>query len=117
MRTTSGNTLTKSPTRACYRRASCALHGGLPALAGGSAKRAREHFDRAVALSEGQSAFAYLAMATSVAQPAKDRSEFERLLKAALAVDVNKRPALRLANLIAQKRAGALLARRAPQLF
>lgn len=89
---------------------------GLPALAGGSAKRAREHFDRAVALSEGQSAFAYLAMATSVAQPGKDRSEFERLLKAALAVDVNKRPALRLANLIAQKRAAALLAR-APQLF
>jgi hypothetical protein len=89
---------------------------GLPALAGGSSKRAREHFDRAVALSDGNSAFAYLTMATSVAQPAKDRSEFERLLKSALAVDVNKRPALRLANLIAQKRAAALLAR-APQLF
>ena len=89
---------------------------GLPGLVGGSAKRAREHFDRAVVLSEGQSAFAYLTLATSVAQPAKDRAEFERLLKAALAVDVNKRPTLRLANLIAQKRAAALLAR-APQLF
>ena len=89
---------------------------GLPALAGGSSTRAREHFDRAVALSGGESAFAYLTMATSVAQPAKDRAEFERLLKAALAVDVGKRPTLRLANLIAQKRAAALLAR-APQLF
>ena len=89
---------------------------GLPALAGGSSKRAREHFDKAVELSGGQSAFAYLAMATSVAQPARDRSEFERLLKAALAVDINKRPTLRLANLIAQKRAAALLAR-SPQLF
>ena len=42
--------------------------------------------------------------------------EFERLLKAALAVDIDKRPTLRLANLIAQKRAAALLAR-LPQLF
>ncbi len=89
---------------------------GLPSLAGGSSKRAREHFERAMALSGGQSAFAYLTMATSVAQPARDRTEFERLLKSALAVDVNKRPAIRLANLIAQKRAAALLSR-APQLF
>ena len=79
-------------------------------------RSAREHFDKAVELSGGQSAFAYLAMATSVAQRARDRSEFERLLKAALAVDINKRPTLRLANLIAQKRAAALLAR-SPQLF
>jgi hypothetical protein len=89
---------------------------GLPSLAGGSAKRARDHFDRAIALSGGQSAFAYLTMATSVAQPARDRSEFERLLKSALAVDVNKRPTMRLANLIAQRRAAVLLAR-TPQLF
>ena len=31
---------------------------GLPGLAGGSSKRAREHFDKAVELSGGQSAFA-----------------------------------------------------------
>jgi hypothetical protein len=89
---------------------------GLPELMGGSAQRARTHFDRATALAEGQSAFAYVALATSVAQPAKDRAEFERLLKVALAVDVDKRPALRLANLIAQKRARFLLSR-ATQLF
>lgn len=83
----------------------------LPELAGGSAARARAHFDRAVKLSEGQSAFAYVTMATSVAQPAKDRAEFERLLKAALAVDIEKRPAIRLANIIAQKRARFLLSR------
>ena len=48
-------------------------------------------------------------MATGVAQPAKDRREFERLLRAAIAIDVSKRPALRLANLIAQKHARYLL--------
>ncbi len=84
---------------------------GVPALLGGSAERARVHFDRAVAASGGQSAFAYVALATSVAQPAKDRAGFERLLRQALAIDVRKRPAIRLANLIAQKRARFLLAR------
>ena len=81
----------------------------LPVLLGGSAARAREHFDRAVALSNRESAFAYVALATGVAQPAKDRREFERLLRAALAIDVSKRPSIRLANLIAQKHARYLL--------
>jgi len=81
----------------------------LPVLLGGSAARARDHFNRAVALSNGESAFAYVALATGVAQPAKDRAEFERLLKTALAIDVSKRPSIRLANLIAQRRARYLL--------
>lgn len=84
---------------------------GLSPLVGGSAARAKAHFERAVALSNGESAFAYVTMATSVAQPAKDRREFERLLRAALAIDVSRRPSLRLANLIAQKRARFLLTR------
>lgn len=83
---------------------------GLPALVGGSAARARQHFDRAVALTEGQSAFAYVTLATSVAAPARNRGEFEKVLKQALAVDVSKRPQIRLANLIAQRRARFLLA-------
>jgi hypothetical protein len=83
----------------------------LPVLLGGSPARAKEHFDRAVALAGGQSAFPYVALATGVAQPAKDRREFERLLRAAVAVDVSKRPSLRLPNLIAQKRARFLLSR------
>jgi hypothetical protein len=82
---------------------------GLPFLLGGSPVRAKEHFDRAVALARGQSAFAYLTLATSVAQPAKDKAEFEKLLKSAIAVDISQRPSIRLANLIAQKRARTLL--------
>ncbi len=82
---------------------------GLPALLGGSPARARAHYEAAVTLSGGQSAFAYVTMATSVAQPAKDRAEFERLLKLALAIDVSKSPTLRLTNLIVQKRARFLL--------
>jgi TRAP transporter TatT component family protein len=40
---------------------------GMSRLLGGSATRARRHFERAEALSEGQSAFAYVTMASSVA--------------------------------------------------
>ena len=45
----------------------------LPALLGGSAARAREHFNRAVALANGESAFAYVALATGVASYAGNR--------------------------------------------
>lgn len=83
---------------------------GLPLLLGGSPARARAHFERAVALANGESAVAYVTMAVSVAQPARDRTEFERLLRAALAVE-GERPSLRLSNLIARKRAAFLLAR------
>jgi hypothetical protein len=82
---------------------------GLPVLLGGSPVRAKQHFDRAIALGKGQSAFAYLALATAVAQPAKAKAQFETLLKSALAVDVSQRPSIRLANLVAQRRARALL--------
>ena len=82
---------------------------GLPRLLGGSPARAREHFERAVALAHGESAFAYVAMAESVAEPAGDRAEFEQLLHAAMGIDAARRPSLRLANLIAQKRARYLL--------
>jgi predicted anti-sigma-YlaC factor YlaD len=83
----------------------------LPVLLGGSAERARKHFNRAVELSQGQSAFAFVTFADSVSVAAKNRGEFEKLLRQAIAIDVNQRPAIRLANLIAQKRARFLLSR------
>ena len=59
----------------------------LPEALGGDPTRARQHFDRAVALQKGQSPGPYVALATGVAVPARNRAEFESLLKQALAVD------------------------------
>ena len=84
---------------------------GMSPLLGGSATRARQHFDKAVTLADGKSAYAYVALAESVSVAAQDRAEFEKLLKTALAIDLEARPSLRLANLVAQRRARALLAR------
>jgi predicted anti-sigma-YlaC factor YlaD len=81
----------------------------LPEALGGNAARAREHFTRAVALQNGLSAGPYVALATGVAVPAQNRAEFESLLKQALAVDPEKNVSNRLATLITQRRAQALL--------
>jgi predicted anti-sigma-YlaC factor YlaD len=81
----------------------------LPEALGGNVARARQHFTRSVELQNGLSAGPYVALATGVAVPARDRAEFESLLKQALAVDPEKDPSNRLATLITQRRARALL--------
>jgi predicted anti-sigma-YlaC factor YlaD len=74
-------------------------------------QRAREHFERAISLSNGMQAAPYVALAEAVAVPAQDRAEFTSLLQKALAIDVDARPEWRLANLIMQQRARSLLAK------
>lgn len=83
----------------------------LPAVMGGSVERARWHFARAVELGGGRRPGPYVALAVGVALPAQDRAEFERLLGQALALDPDAEPSQRLATLITQRRARALLAR------
>jgi predicted anti-sigma-YlaC factor YlaD len=81
----------------------------LPEALGGSPARAREHFARAIELQQGKSPGPYVALATGVAVPAQDKAEFQSLLTKALAVDPAADPSNRLATLIAQQRARALL--------
>ena len=83
----------------------------MPEAMGGSRERARQHFERAVQLSAGESAAPYVSYAVGVAQPDGDRSDFERLLREALAIDPDRDPSQRLATLIAQRHAQHLLAR------
>jgi predicted anti-sigma-YlaC factor YlaD len=76
---------------------------------GGSRDKAREHFTRAVALQKGLSPGPYVSLATGVSVATQDRAEFERLLNQALAIDPEQNPSNRLAVLITQRRARALL--------
>jgi predicted anti-sigma-YlaC factor YlaD len=78
---------------------------------GDPAVRARRHFERAVALSHGKAASPYVSLAESVAVPQQNRGEFEKLLQQAIAIDPDNTPEMRLANLIAQRRARWLLGR------
>jgi tetratricopeptide (TPR) repeat protein len=83
----------------------------LPETMGGSPKRAREHFERAVTLSKGERASPYVTLAQSVSVMTQDRTEFRELLAKALAVDPDRDPNQRLATLILQQRARQLLKR------
>lgn len=78
--------------------------------------RAREHFERAMALSEGKSAAPLVALAEAVAVQKQDLREFESLLHRALAVNPDADPDTRLLNLVMQRRARWLLTRKA-ELF
>ena len=75
-----------------------------------AAEKARNHFNRAVELSDGLQAAPYVALAESVTVQERRRDEFTKLLSQALAVDIDKRPDWRLSNLIMQRRARWLLA-------
>jgi predicted anti-sigma-YlaC factor YlaD len=85
-----------------------------PSRQGGSGSaddRAREHFRRAVELSDGKSAGPYVSLAEAVSIQNQKRAEFISLLNQALAINVDERPEWRLANLIMQERARWLLSR------
>ncbi len=76
----------------------------------GEPRQAREHLDRALALSKGKKLGPLVSYAEGVCVQAQDRAEFRRLLERVLAFDVQSAPTHRLANVLAQRRARALLA-------
>lgn len=76
---------------------------------GGLATKARNHYQRAMEFSKGRRASVHLALAESVVVHERNVHEFQSLIKAALAVDPDRYPELRLANTIARNRADWLL--------
>jgi len=78
---------------------------------GGSIEWAREHFDRAIKLSEGKKASPYVSLAENVSVRQQNVKEFVKLLKMALAIDVDAKPEYRLENILMQRRASWLLSR------
>jgi predicted anti-sigma-YlaC factor YlaD len=78
---------------------------------GGSAASAREHFYRALALTDAPRASLFLALAESLSVKEQNLDEFKDLLSKALAVDPDRQPNERLINVVARRRARWLSAR------
>lgn len=78
---------------------------------GEPAARARHHFERAMALTNGELAQPFVSLAEAVAVPEQNREEFEALLHRALAIDPDERLEWRMNNLAFQRRARWLLER------
>jgi TRAP transporter T-component len=72
---------------------------------GGDARKAREHYMRAVELSGGRRASVYLAMAEGVDVRQQNLMEFRAMIASALSVDPGLAPEMRLVNTIARRRA------------
>lgn len=83
----------------------------LPEAMGGSEERAWQRWQRALELNGGARASTYVAWASTISLRKQDRVEFLDLLDKALAIDVDRYPAERLANLLQQRRARHLLSR------
>jgi len=80
-----------------------------PASLGGQPERARAHFERAVALSEGHNLMAKVLYARQYARLVFDRALHDRLLEEVVAADPEA-PGLTLGNTLAQDQARLLLA-------
>jgi predicted anti-sigma-YlaC factor YlaD len=78
---------------------------------GGSKEKAREHYQRALALAGGKRAWPYVSYAESLSVKNQNKVEFAELLEKALAVDATTPSDQRLSNLLAQRRARWLLGR------
>jgi predicted anti-sigma-YlaC factor YlaD len=83
---------------------------------GGSPRRAREHYRRAMELSGGRRASVPLALAESVSVREQNLAEFRSLCAAAKAVDPDAVPSQRLVNILAHRRA-VFLESRIAELF
>jgi predicted anti-sigma-YlaC factor YlaD len=93
-----------------------AFEGGRSEAMGGSAERAREHYDRAVEITGGKKASPHVALAATVAVREQDLEGFRELLDKALAVDAYAVKKWRLDNILARRKAQWLLGR-VPELF
>lgn len=83
----------------------------LPPAMGGSPEAARRHFSRAIEISKDSRPSPYVTLAQSVSVLQQDRGEFRRLLERALVFDPDKDPSQRLATIVLQRKARALLER------
>lgn len=80
-------------------------YGALPEYMGGSAEKARQHFEKAVAASEGRSGSPYLSLATTVLVNEQKKAEFLQLMDRVLAIEPDSDPDNRLVHVINRRRA------------
>ena len=85
------------------------IHLAAAKVGGSDHNLIRQHYERALGLSEGRNAGLYLDYAEAISIPDQNRSEFYALAEQVLAMDPDKYPENRLVNAIAQRKAQWLL--------
>ncbi|MBU4260880.1 MAG: TRAP transporter TatT component family protein [Proteobacteria bacterium] len=85
-------------------------YGSRPSMLGGNPAESRAHFERALAIGDHQFLPAQVAFAETYARTVFDRDLFEQLLQEVVDFPLQSKPDLALANQVAKKKAGQLLA-------
>jgi hypothetical protein len=85
-----------------------AITGSIPPALGGKPERAKDHFDRCIAMNNGTFLLANVYYAKTYAVTVQDRELFEKLLNEVAAFDLDKAPKMRLPNAVAKKQAKKL---------
>lgn len=83
----------------------------LPKALGGKPEKAREHFEKAIALSEGKALLPKVMLAHMYATKVGDKALFTKLLKEVEEASLDALPAARLPNVIAKRKAARLMKR------
>lgn len=83
--------------------------GSLPAMFGGDTTQSREHFEKAIQISDGKFLMTYYYYAKTYAVMTQDKALFESLLNKVISAPVNLLPDQNLANQIAKEKAKSLL--------
>ncbi|MFP3040422.1 TRAP transporter TatT component family protein [Treponema primitia] len=92
------------------------FYSSVPEGMGGDPSKVETHYQRALEKSKEGLAGPYVSYAQAVCVPAQNIETFKSSLESALAVDIEKDPASRLVNIIAQRKARYLL-NAAPDFF
>jgi hypothetical protein len=85
-----------------------AYYMSLPAALGGNPGKAREHFEKAIAISGGKALLGKLLYAQMYAAKVGDKALLGRLLKEVAEASADALPAARLANVLAKRKAARL---------
>ncbi|MDR2491302.1 MAG: TRAP transporter TatT component family protein [Spirochaetaceae bacterium] len=85
------------------------FYGSLPRDMGGDRAKAKRHYELALKKAAGRSAGPYVSWAQAICIPEQNYGEFKENLEAALAIDPEAYPPLRLNNIISQRTARYLL--------
>ena len=85
------------------------FYASLPEVMGGNMERAKEHYNKALVKSKGNSTSAYISYAQSICVPKQDYNAYKDNLEKALAVDPDADVSTRLVTIINQRKARWLL--------
>ena len=88
------------------------LYGSRSKLLGGDEKLSRQHFEKALRINQGKFLMTYVFYARSYARQTLNESMFEEMLAKVQNTSLEILPKFRLANAIAKKKAGLLLAKK-----